>query len=55
MTFVVILQTNVKVMSKLVANSDIQIDKAVRLYVHKVEKEANYQLVDKDITYKILV
>ena len=52
MTIVVILQTNVIIMSKLVANSDVQIDKVVRLYVSKVEKEANYQLVDKDITYK---
>ena len=39
-------------MTKLVANSDVKIDKAVRMYVSKVEKEADLSLVDKDITYK---
>ena len=46
------LQTNVIIMSKLVANSDIQIDKAVRSFVNKVEKESNLSVVDKDLTYK---
>lgn len=49
---VVNLKTNVVIMSKLVANSDIQIDKAVRSFVTKVEKESNLSVVDKDLTYK---
>src|SRR4051812_5631071 len=39
-------------MSRLVANSDIQLDKAVKLYALKVEKDTNYNLVDKNVTYK---
>lgn len=52
LTNVVILQTNVNIMSKLVANSDIQLDKAVRTFVTKVGKESNLTIVNKDITYK---
>ncbi len=39
-------------MSKLVANSDVQLDKAVKLYALKVEKDTNFNLVDKNVTYK---
>ena len=39
-------------MSKLVANSDVQLDKAVKLYALRVEKDTNYNLVDKNVTYK---
>lgn len=39
-------------MSKLVSNSDIQLDKAVQLYVSKVEKESNVALVNEDVTFK---
>lgn len=52
MTNVLNLQTNVNYMSKLVANSDIQLDKAVRTFVSKVGKESNLTIVNKDITYK---
>ncbi len=51
-TNVVILQTNDIVMTKLVANSDVKIDKAVRMYVSKVGKESDLTVVDKNITYK---
>mgnify|MGYP003525537122 CR=1 FL=1 len=44
--------TNVIIMSKLVANSDVQLDKAVRTFVSKVGKESNMTIVDKEITYK---
>ena len=39
-------------MSKLVSNSDVQLDKAVQLYVSKVEKESNLHSVNKNVTYK---
>lgn len=52
MTNVLFLLTNVIVMLKLVANSDIQLDKAVRTFASKVGKESNLTLVDKEITYK---
>ena len=32
--------------------SDVKIDKAVRMYVTKVEKESDLTVVDKNITYK---
>ena len=52
MTNVLFLRTNVVTMSKLVANSDVQLDKAVRLFASKVGKESNLSIVDKEITYK---
>jgi putative toxin-antitoxin system antitoxin component (TIGR02293 family) len=52
MTIVVFLMSNVIVMSKLVANSDVRLDKAVRTFVSKVGKESNLTIVDKDLTYK---
>jgi putative toxin-antitoxin system antitoxin component (TIGR02293 family) len=39
-------------MSKLVANSDVKLDKAVKLYALKVERDTNFNLVDKNVTYK---
>ena len=39
-------------MLKLVANSDIELDNAVRTFVSKVGKESNLTLVDNEITYK---
>ena len=39
-------------MLKLVANSDIQLDNAVRAFVSKVGKESNLTLVDNELTYK---
>ncbi len=39
-------------MLKLVANSDIQLDNAVRTFVSKVGKESNLTLVDNELTYK---
>lgn len=41
-----------KIMSKLVSNSDLHLDKVVRLYVSKVEKDYKISLIDKNITYK---
>ena len=39
-------------MLKLVANSDIELDNAVRTFVSKVGKESNLTLVDNELTYK---
>ena len=39
-------------MLKLVANSDIQLDNAVRTFVSKVGKESNLTLVENELTYK---
>ena len=39
-------------MLKLVANSDIELDNAVRAFVSKVGKESNLTLVDNELTYK---
>lgn len=52
MTNVLSLQTNVSIMSKHVANSDVHLDRAVRSFVSKVGRESNLVIVDKDITYK---
>lgn len=41
-----------KIMSKVVSNSDIHLDKVIRLYVSKVEKDYKTARVDKNITYK---
>lgn len=41
-----------KIMSKIVSNSDVHLDKVVRLYVSKVEKDFKISLIDKNITYK---
>ena len=32
-------------------NQTVQLDKAVRVYVNKVEKESGYKLINKNITY----
>lgn len=39
-------------MLKLVANSDIQLDNAVRAFVSKVGKESNLTLVENELTFK---
>lgn len=39
-------------MYKIVSNSDVQLDKVVRLYVSKVEKDYKISFSDKNITYK---
>ncbi len=39
-------------MLKLVANSDIQLDNAVRTFVSKVGKESNLTLVENELTFK---